>query len=462
MTGGGRNLYGRNLDGPNLDGRNQDGRDPDGHERFKELAALANSGTLTAREWFELEHHLQTCKDCRQIHNQYRLICSVGMPYLAATYCHAQELEKELEKEQEHWDDSDASEETRDQLLARVRNLERPAAAESTRASGVPPSLLALALHQNVRWAAAAGLAIVVALGAYHLGARTHPAQNQASLQFQEQVHSLAAEKHSSDNLIESQAATISQVQDQNTRQQQEIARLRTSLLALEHHTRELAAAGSATEAQLRAVSEQRDAQLVQLQQAEQSYQKLQAELVSLRAEHDRTILHTAALESKVTEFAATNRDQERRLGDDEQFLASDRDIRELMGARKLYIADVFDVDSGSRTRKPFGRVFYTQNKSLIFYAFDLDHQAGVKNASIFQVWGQKDAELTEKTHAMNLGILYMDSESNRRWVLRLDDAKQLAEIDAVFVTVEPHGGSPKPTGKPFLYALLRKEANHP
>jgi anti-sigma-K factor RskA len=97
-----------------------------------------------------------------------------------------------------------------------------------------------------------------------------------------------------------------------------------------------------------------------------------------------------------------------------------------------------------------------------VFYAFDLDHQAGVKNASVFQVWGQRDAEATSAPHPMNLGILYMDSESNRRWVLRSDDPKQLDEIDAVFVTVEPHGGSQKPTGKPLLYALLRKEANHP
>jgi len=122
----------------------------------------------------------------------------------------------------------------------------------------------------------------------------------------------------------------------------------------------------------------------------------------------------------------------------------------------------VFVVDSGSHTRKSYARIFYTQNKSLIFYAFDLDHEPGIKNASAFQVWGQRDAELAEKPRPMNLGILYMDSESNRRWVLRLDDPKQLAEIDAVFVTVEPHGGSQKPTGKPFLYALLRKEANHP
>jgi len=218
----------------------------------------------------------------------------------------------------------------------------------------------------------------------------------------------------------------------------------------------------SESEEQLLAVSRQRDNLRMQLQQAEQSYQSEQVELATLRSEHDRTLLKVATLESKIDDLAASNHELERRLTDDDQFLASDRDIRELMGARKLYIADVFDVDSRSRTRKPFGRVFYTQNKSLIFYAFDLDREPGVKNASIFQVWGQKDSELTGKQRATNLGILYMDSETNRRWVLRLDDPKQLAEIDAVFVTVEPHGGSPKPTGKPLLYALLRKEANHP
>jgi len=137
---------------------------------------------------------------------------------------------------------------------------------------------------------------------------------------------------------------------------------------------------------------------------------------------------------------------------------ARDRDIRELMGARQLYIADVFDVSSDSRTRKPYGRVFYTKSKSLVFYAFDLDHQAGIKNAA-FQAWGRNESS---QSTPVNLGILYQDSEQNRRWVLRFDDPQQLAEIDAVFVTVEPNGGSNKPTGKPFLYASLRREPNHP
>jgi hypothetical protein len=427
----------------------------DGHERFKELGALANSGTLSESEWLELKQHLQVCEDCREIHDQYRLLTSVGMPFLAAAYGHPQE--------REDWDDSRALE----KLLARVGEAEQPPCGTVNKPLPLPtpPHLLSGFLsNQWVKGSLAACLGVAVAFGAYRMGSLTHSGEKQPFLSSssQLQMQELAAQKRSSDELVESQAARISRIQEQDARQQQEVLRLRTALRELDDRSRELGAAEGKAEERLRAVSQQRDELTIQLQQAEQSYKDLKAELVSLRAEHDRTLLHTASLESRIDELTSASREQERRLGDDERFLASDRDIRELMGARKLYIADVFDVDSGSRTRKPFGRIFYTQEKSLIFYAFDLDHQAGVKEASIFQVWGQKDAELGEKPHAMNLGILYMDSESNRRWVLRLDDAKQLAEIDAVFVTVEPHVGSPKPTGKPFLYALLRKEANHP
>ena len=49
------------------------------------------------------------------------------------------------------------------------------------------------------------------------------------------------------------------------------------------------------------------------------------------------------------------------------------------MGARDLYIAEVYDVGGNGATKKPYGRVFYTKGKSLIFYAYDLDQQAGVR-----------------------------------------------------------------------------------
>ena len=43
------------------------------------------------------------------------------------------------------------------------------------------------------------------------------------------------------------------------------------------------------------------------------------------------------------------------------------------------------------------------------------------------------------------LGIFYGDNASKKRWVLKLDDPKLLAQIDAVFVTIGPNGGSRKP-----------------
>ena len=46
--------------------------------------------------------------------------------------------------------------------------------------------------------------------------------------------------------------------------------------------------------------------------------------------------------------------------------------------------------------------------------------------------------------------------------VVKFNDKKTLDQIDAVFVTVEPRGGSERPTGKPLLFAYLNVAANHP
>jgi hypothetical protein len=43
-------------------------------------------------------------------------------------------------------------------------------------------------------------------------------------------------------------------------------------------------------------------------------------------------------------------------------------------------------------------------------------------NANTFQVWGQKETPQGEQALPMNLGILYMDNESIRRWLMRFDD----------------------------------------
>lgn len=424
----------------------------DDHQKFKELAALAQRGALSSNERLELSGHLRVCDSCREAYAEYSLISREGMPFLAAAYGHFDESDG--------WDERPV----RNRLLGRIRDTES-LGFSTTKGEVLRFGLRSFPGRVAAQWAGVAAAACVlvgVALGAYHLGGRARVVTEPTQVASSARNYDPAPDKQTTDKLGALQTAQMSRLQLQVSAGQQEIVRLRDALHAAESRSASLSAAKTGQQEEFRRVSEERERLAGQLHEAEQAYQLVQAELTTLRSEHDRVMLRTTSLESKIDELTASNRDQERRLQDDEQYLSSDRDIRELMGARRLYIADVFDVDSGSRTRKPFGRVFYTQSKSLIFYAFDLDHEPGVKNASAFQVWGQRDAESGEKNHAMNLGILYMDSESNRRWVLRLDDPKQLAEIDAVFVTVEPHGGSHKPTGKPFLYALLRKEANHP
>jgi hypothetical protein len=273
-------------------------------------------------------------------------------------------------------------------------------------------------------------------------------------------VHQLTTENKLLQDQMNMQTRQILGLQEKDSQNEREAEKLKSALRTMTERVNDTTTAKYRTDEQMRQLSEQRDTLSAQLRELDQTNQAIRAELASLRAERDKILLRTVSLESKVDELTAANRDQERRIKDDEQFLVSDRDIRELMGARRLYIADVYDVDSRSRTQKSFGRIFYTQGKSLIFYAFDLD--PGVKNVNAFQVWGRKEMPQGAQGRPKSLGILYLDNESNRRWVMRFDDAKQLEEIDAVFVTVEPHGGSPKPTSKPFLYSLLRKEVNHP
>jgi hypothetical protein len=206
-------------------------------------------------------------------------------------------------------------------------------------------------------------------------------------------------------------------------------------------------------------LSENRNTLAAQLDQAQVSLSAMQKQLSDVESQRRADLLHTASLETRISQLSAQVTDYHTTMTQQESLLSSDRDIRELMGARDLYIADVFDVDPNSHTQKAFGRVFYTKNQSLIFYAFDLDQQPLGKNAKIFQAWGLGDAA---KANPLNLGVLYHDSETSRRWVLKFEDPDVLARINAVFVTVEPRVGNLKPSGKQLLYAYLSNQPNHP
>ncbi|HEY1464453.1 MAG TPA: hypothetical protein VGF44_13635 [Terriglobales bacterium] len=410
------------------------------HSRIDELCAMAASGLATPQESEELTEHLKACASCCAIYQDYLVLVKDGMPMLAARYAQLPDIK----------------------LLGPmpVRGLDGGFSGYRESLSEVPGFSA-----RNLGLAAAAVFLLAVCMTLFVSG----------------KLHSLLASKEINDHQsvpVQVTQAT-SQIQFLNSsmtdlqnhliilqvkydRKQAEITKMAEELKASEARANDANVSKAVLDQQLASTIQQQDALRAQLGDIQQQLQNAQVELANLRVERETAVLRTSSLETKLGEMSIENRDRERRLKDAEQYLDADRDIREMMGARKLYIADLFDVDSRSVTRKSFGRVFYAQGKSLVFYAFDLEPPSGMKNAS-FQAWGQKEvAEGAHRQPPRSLGILYVDSESNHRWVLSCDDPKQLTEIDNVFVTVEPEGGSRKPTGKPLLYALLRKEVNHP
>jgi hypothetical protein len=167
----------------------------------------------------------------------------------------------------------------------------------------------------------------------------------------------------------------------------------------------------------------------------------------------------SVALQKRLAVLTAELAERSQEVAKQHELLEHDQDIRNLMGARDLYIGEIYDVAKSGETQKPFGRVFYTQGKSMVFYAYDLDQQPGVKLASTFQAWGRRGID---HQHDVSLGIFYQDDQNKKRWVLKSSDSATLSRLDAVFVTVEPHGESSKPTGKPLLFTYLKLPPNHP
>ena len=231
-----------------------------------------------------------------------------------------------------------------------------------------------------------------------------------------------------------------------------EITHLKTLEAELEKHL-------SDKEADADRLSQEKADLTRQLDIAQTSLQSVQQKLNLTASQGSQDTVQLAALEAKVRELTDAMHQRDQDVAHDHELLDHDRDIRDLMGARDLYIAEVYDVAKTGDTQKPFGRVFYTKGKSLIFYAYDLDQQPGIKSASTFQAWGRRGPD---RQQAVNLGILYQDNANKKRWVVKSNDPKTLAHIDGVFVTMEPRGGSSHPSGTPLLFTYLRIEPNHP
>ncbi|WP_446742227.1 hypothetical protein [Silvibacterium acidisoli] len=419
------------------------------HDRYEELCALSTAGVLTHAESEALRAHLDTCAACNRTLTQFQSLAHEAMPLLADA--------RTQNSDAASLHEADALE----RLLARVQPI---VGAEKGAAS---PSLARIAAW---RGPVAAALVAGIALASYHVGRRqridaaappsagivvdakeklSHESLETALATARDRDAALEAVVAEKSAELKHLAADELKVEQHDQKTQEQLAEANTSYTASNLNMNE----------KLAALTTERDSSNARRNEIEQLYHDAQIELASLHSQRQQNLMRIASLEGQVGSLNVAMNSQSSRLDNDEQYLASDKDIRDLIGARNLYIADIMDVDENGSSRRPFGRVFYTKTKSLVFYAYDLDQQPGVKQASVFRVWGRTGPN---DRKPLNLGVLYMDSETNRRWTLRVNNPEQLAQLESVFVTIEPRQLSDRPTGKPFLFASLRREPNHP
>lgn len=416
------------------------------HEEFRKLCVLSTSGELTAEEWERLNKHLAHCDACRKVKRRYERVVATAIPAMAAE-C-ASDLDQECAPGSWSIEEAEAT------LMESLRGEPAPSGWKSipqTRPSRWNPLL---------RYAIAALILVACSVAGYRIGVlrgrgsgvNVTPAASTAQNGQPRPNPSDAATALALENKIAAADGQAAELRNQDRANQLELAKLKVKLSKAEEDLVK-------RNADLDQSIEDRAELSRELAQAQATAQGLEARLTAIGSQTSQDTAELLGLKTRIQDLNTSLEDKDMEIADQRELLQHDRDIRNVISARNLYIAEIYDVAKSGNTEKPFGRVFYTKGKSLIFYGYDLDQQRGVRKDTAFQAWGSRG---TDRQHAVSLGLLYQDDASQKRWALKINDPKTIAEIDAVFVTVEPEGGSAKPTSKPLLFTYLKLDPNHP
>jgi hypothetical protein len=425
-----------------------------GHEEFLELCALATSGGLNEAEGKKLREHLAVCWECREAMKDFDAVVDGMIPELTPELKGDTPLDPAFSQEK-----AEAS--FRKRLTDEKHKVQNGVEADSSRAPRAARRSFRGYLDRYEIWLpllASAVLCATLGILSYRTG-RNHGIE-WARLEDRSKPVAEAV-------LANAPAQPNTELHDAElAARDAALADLRGKIAQKSSELEKLKALASSQQVALRTstygkngVTEERDRLLQQVSANEEILRVTQERLKNLERERSEYLIHTASLETSVSDLSRSLQERERLTTEQQNLLAKDRDIRDLIGARDLYITEIYDVARNGDTRKAAGRVFFTKGKSLVFYAYDLNENPGVKDASTFEAWGQKGSDWHQ---ASKLGIFYQDNTAKKSWVVKSNDRRALAQIDAVFITVEPNGGSERPTGKPLLFAYLKVAPNHP
>jgi hypothetical protein len=424
------------------------------HEEFLELCAVSIAGELTGEERKKLNEHLENCRSCRKALEQFKISAKASIPAAADEVSEVEGNDGPVSVEKAEAAFFARFDEESGFRVSNVNDATEWAASANGREPNAPSAMEWGQLWMPFVAIILFGLALGIA--SYRIGMRK--GVETAAVQYNDGVQTKLEE----------------QLSDAGHERQQfrvEVATRDRTITDLRKQIQELSATMPRMEST--PIDRVKSGDSQQAAVAAAKLEALQRQLNAEQQERTQQASHASELEAKVDELskellqsATAATEQKRQLDDREgtinrqqDLLAHDRDVRDLMGARDLYVVEVYDVAGTGETSKPYGRLFYTKGQKLLFYAYDLDQAPGLKRASTFQAWGQRGPD---KDRALSLGIFYEDNAANKRWVLKSNDPKTLAQIDAVFVTVEPDAHSRSPRGKQVLFAYLRIDPNHP
>ena len=400
------------------------------HDHYEELCAVAASGQASEVELADLRSHLETCPSCRSIAYDFTEIGAQGLSVLA-------------------------SERQRRQIpLGMTSRFVARARSEGIEISRETGSRM----PKRNRFAVFATIGIVAAL-----------ALILSFLAFNRAKPSLSAGNHSSANQAPvAVSVTNSQpAQLPDTYLEQQLASARVELSSLDAKIK-------AQASHLASLNKDKDALNSDLAEAKQEsavfraekakqearFAQLEAELQKSGSEKNASDVTLALKDIELQQLRKQVADQTEAFRQQQELAPKAGDVRELVVARNLHIIDVHDRDGDGKTQRAFGRIFYTEGKSLIFYAYDLADSRKVDAKVSFHVWGER---LGAEKPIRSLGIFQNDDVSDGRWVLTFDDPHVLAQINSVFVTVESSRKTVRePGGRRILFAFLGDKPNHP
>ena len=411
------------------------------HEHFEELAAIAARRELTPSQEEELTLHLTDCGECKQIHKDYEELHAPLRPELDP----AMELLIESRREKVKAAVLQATSNSRGRTLAHVGSAQPS------------PNAVASWNSRGPIWAGIAAI-LVIAVGFWFgaryerrvLGASAQPLKRPVVLNTTPIRAATGAQSDTEKHLEDPQyTEVVSELQAEKLRS----AQLDAELSGKDRELTESEKARFSLQQQFD--SESQDLQSTRALLAGKTDELKQME--AAKANDSHTLL---ALQNQVQDLTDRLNNQAQRLDRERQLLANGRDIRDIIGARNLHIIDVYDTDAEGNTRKSFARAFYTEGKSLVFYAYDLPARGTDDGKFVYTAWGERNGN---KSKVQRLGILLNDDKGQKRWALNFSDPKVLSEIDSVFVTLERVGTDGiEPKGKRMLTAYLDSQVNHP